>query len=210
MFKLDFVAVTPLMENTYIYHDGKEAVLFDPGGDFHKIDAFLEKNNLTVHSILNTHGHFDHIGAVGEVQKKYGCKFYIHKNDEPLIGDAKAISKMYGWKYDIEPKVDGYLNDGDKIDFNGKDITVIHTPGHTMGCVSFLIGENDDKILISGDTLFHESIGRTDLEQSDHPSIIKSIKEKLYTLDEDVTVYPGHGQKSSIGHEKVHNPFVKG
>jgi len=207
MLKLDKVVVTPLMENCYILHNNSEAIIFDPGGDFDKIDAFLKEKELKIHSILNTHAHFDHIGAVGEIQNSYKTKFYLHENDLELLLSSPSTAALYGWRFVTEPTLDGYLEDNQIIEFAGSTIKVIHTPGHTMGCVSFLI--EPENILITGDTIFHESIGRTDLEQSDHPSIIRSIKERIYTLNEDITIYPGHGLSTSIKHEKRYNPFVQ-
>ena len=201
------VTVTPLLENCYILHNGSDAVVFDPGGDYHKIKSFLTNNNLNVKYILATHGHFDHTGAIAEIKEDYNAKFYIHKDDMVLIDKGATHSAIYGVGVYKKPIPDVFLNDGDIIEELGVKIKVIHTPGHTAGGVSFLIEELN--ILISGDTLFYESIGRTDFETRNHSDIINSIRNKLYKLNDDINVLPGHGNSTTIGYEKINNPFVK-
>ncbi len=202
------ITVTPMCENCYVLHGGKEAVVFDPGGDYPVIKKFLDENALSVKYILATHGHFDHTGAAAEMKAGCGARFMIHGADERLLDEGAAHSAMYGMGPYIRPGADRLLSDGDVIEFLGLGIKVIHTPGHTAGGVSFYIEPLG--ALISGDTLFFESVGRTDFETGDPEALIASIKEKLYILPDDTRVFPGHGVSTSIGHEKTSNPFVRG
>ena len=199
---LKSVAVGAYQENTYFLIDEitKEAVIFDPGAEAELIFNIIERLNIKPKMILLTHGHFDHVGAVREVKNKYEIPFYISKEDEDM---RKVDTRLFG---DI-PEVDGYLKDGDKLTFgNGKEIKVITTPGHTPGGICFLC----ENILITGDTLFNGSIGRTDFTGGNFNTLISSIKNKLLHLGDNIKVYPGHGVESTIGYEKRHNPYILG
>ena len=199
---LKSVAVGAYQENTYFLIDEitKEAVIFDPGAQAELIFNIIERLNIKPKMILLTHGHFDHVGAVKEIKNKYEIPFYISKEDEDM---RKIDDSLFG---EI-PKVDGYLEDGDKLIFgNGKEIKVITTPGHTPGGICFLC----EDILITGDTLFNGSIGRTDFTGGDFNTLISSIKNKLLGLGDNTKVYPGHGAESTIGYEKRHNPYILG
>ncbi|MGL4453390.1 MAG: MBL fold metallo-hydrolase [Sarcina sp.] len=199
---LKSVPVGAYQENTYFLIDEttNEAVIFDPGAEEELIFAIIERLNIKPKMILLTHGHFDHVGAVKEVKNKYNIPLYINKADEEM---RKVDSQLFG---EI-PKVDGYLNDGDKFTFgNGKEIKVITTPGHTPGGVCFLC----EDILITGDTLFNGSIGRTDFTGGDFNTLLSSIKSKLLHLGDNINVYSGHGAGTTIGNEKRHNPYILG
>ena len=206
-FNIKRITVTPLHENCYVLYNGKDAIVFDPGGDYQVIKNYLEESSLSVNYILATHGHFDHTGAVADMKADYNAKFMIHGADEWLLKEGAAHSAIYGIDSYTTPIVDNLLTDGEIIDFLGGEIKAIHTPGHTAGCVSFYIESLG--ILISGDILFFESIGRTDFETGDSNAIITSIKEKLYILPDETKVLPGHGISTTIGHEKDYNPFIK-
>lgn len=205
--ELAVIPVTPLFENCYILYNEKEAIVFDAGGDYHKIKNFLQQKGLNVKYVFATHGHFDHTGAISEIQNDYNAKFYINEEDMVLIEKGSLHASHYGTGEYKKPTPDGFLHDNDIFEFSDITIKVITTPGHTAGGVSFYIKELN--ILISGDTLFFESIGRTDFETSNHSDIIDSIKNKLYKLDDSVTVLPGHGESTTIEHEKNNNPFVR-
>lgn len=186
--------------NCYIVMDeeNKEAVVLDPGGDGPRLEKIIDEMGAKVKYILLTHGHVDHVGGVEYLADKYKVPFYINKIDEELMERDNSV-------YGSIRKADGYLQDGDILNFGNKTIKVIHTPGHTKGGVCFLIDDN----CFTGDTLFQGSIGRTDFIGGDFKEIISSIKTKLLTLGDDVQVYPGHGSSSTIAFEKERNPFLE-
>lgn len=206
--KIERLTVTPLYENCYIIHNGDEAVVVDPGGDYNVIKKFIIDNNLSVKYILATHGHFDHTGAVAAMKADFSSDFMIHESDVEILKKGSHHSAMFGLGGYTMPNADVFLNDGDVIKFSDIEISVIHTPGHTAGGVSFYMEALS--VLISGDTLFYESVGRTDFETSNSKALVRSVKERLYTLPDDTVVLPGHGEHTSIGHEKLHNPFIRG
>lgn len=186
--------------NCYILMDEetKEAAVMDPGGDADDLSKVIKEMGAKVKYILLTHGHVDHVGAVTELKDEFKAPVYINEEDYKMISNREYI---YG---DIIGKVDGYINEGDSFKLGSSEIKVLQTPGHTPGGVCFLV----DNMVITGDTLFAGSIGRTDLGGGDYEAIIRSIKEKLMILPDDTIVLPGHGGQSTIGRERVHNPFL--
>lgn len=179
----------------------KDAVLIDCSAENKDIEDALKKYNADLKYILLTHGHFDHVLGVNIFKNKFNCKVLIHKNDKILLDTMKEFAARFGLP-DVEiQKVDGFIDEGDIIEFGNNKIEVIHTPGHTQGCVCYLI---EDK-LFSGDTLFYEAIGRTDLQGGSFNDIKSSIEKKLFKLDDKTQIYPGHGWESTIGHEKINN-----
>ncbi len=195
-----------LSANTYVLVDEntREAAIIDCGGEFEIIKDELSKHNAKLKYILNTHGHFDHVLGENDAQKQTGLPVYIHKDDEYLLKNlAKQIS-LYGFGGGEPPEKIITFDEDTVFTLGKQNLEVIHTPGHTKGSVCFLTGKN----LISGDTLFYGSIGRTDLEGGSFAQIQNSIVNKLFKLDDDVTVYPGHDAKTTIGYEKKYNmPF---
>jgi glyoxylase-like metal-dependent hydrolase (beta-lactamase superfamily II) len=193
------IVIGAIQENCYVVFDekSKDAVILDPGGNGPIIEKVIEDLGAKVKSILLTHGHFDHVGAVEYLADKYKVPFYISKEDEEWI---ERDSTVFG----PLRKADGYLKDGDTLSFANKDIKVIATPGHTQGGVCLLI---EDK-LFTGDTLFQGSVGRSDFPGGSFEALIKGIKNKLIPLGDDVEVYPGHGSTSTIRYEKERNPFL--
>ncbi len=179
------------------------AALIDAGGNFQKTDTIIKENKAELKFIFHTHGHFDHIQGDAEIQKAYEVKTFIHKKDEFLVKSLKQQLMIFGMKTADIPRIDGYLEDGQILKVGNIKLKVIHTPGHTEGGVCFLT----DKILFSGDTLFSNSVGRTDLPGGSYNKLGDSIKNRLFTLDGDITVYPGHGTSTTIGYEKENNPF---
>lgn len=204
--KLESIVVGPLGVNCYIVSKDGKAVVVDPGGHFDSIVRHLEKENLEPVAIVNTHGHFDHIGAVAQMVAKYNIPFMLHKKDEFLCSHGAETSSMFGFEEMKNPVVTEYIEDGQTLEFNGIEINVIHTPGHSPGGVSLYFKEL--KSVMTGDTIFLESIGRSDFPYADTEQLLNSIRQGLFTLDEDTKVYPGHGPSSSIGHEKSYNPFL--
>lgn len=188
-----------IQENCYIVIDEstKKAFIVDPGDEGSKIADVIDSLGIKLEYILLTHGHFDHVGAVEYIADKYNVPFYISEVDEKW---SEKVPSLFGKLR----KADGYLKDGDSIAFGDNNIKVIETPGHTEGGLCFLI----DDILLTGDTLFRTSIGRTDFPGGNFKDIIASIKNKLLGLGDDITVYPGHGPSSTIAFEKERNPYL--
>jgi hydroxyacylglutathione hydrolase len=186
-----------------ICEETKQAIFIDAGGNFEKTMKLLKENNAELKYILHTHGHFDHIGGDDDLQKATDAKIFIHKEDEFMVKALKQQLLMHGMKPAEPPKIDGFLEDNQKIQLGSIKIKVIHTPGHSPGGVCFLIAKH----LFSGDTLFADSVGRTDLPCGSYQTLKESIISRLFVLDEDITIYPGHGEFSSIGHEKINNPY---
>ncbi len=201
------IVVGPLEVNCYILgcEDSKDAAIIDPGDDADEIIGTIENEGLKPKLIINTHAHFDHIGAVKAIQDYYKIDFYLHKEDLFLVDNSSEHATSFGLKPIPKPEVNKYVNDDDKISLGNKNITVIHTPGHSPGGVCYYIDNN----VFVGDTLFASSIGRTDLPGGSYETLINSIKEKLFPLGDNTIVYPGHGQSTTIENEKEHNPFLK-
>ncbi len=194
----------PLQTNCYVVSHESEALIVDPGGDPSPVIGFLDKNELKAKAILLTHGHGDHIGGVKPLVKRYDCPLHVGEGDVEMITNAALnLSAHTGGETTLD--ADGTFSHGDSFPFAGMTVEVIGTPGHTKGGLSYRFGD----VLFSGDTLFLESIGRTDLHGGDQAEIVRSIKQNLYRLPDETKVYPGHGPATTIGHEKKHNPYVR-
>lgn len=190
----------PIQANCYILMDEetKEIVIMDPGGEADMLSKEIDSLNGKVKFIILTHGHFDHVGGVKDLYNKYNVPIYISAIDEQyIVEDSTGI-------FGKLPNKPSNIKDGDTLSFGSNTIKVLETPGHTKGGLSFVI---DDKVF-TGDTLFRGSIGRTDFLGGDFNEIVKSIKEKLLPLEDDTTVYPGHGPASTIAFEKRNNPYL--
>jgi len=200
------LVVGQLGVNCFILADGdtKEGIVVDPGDEAVAILALVKAKGITVKYILNTHGHFDHVGGNRQMVEATGATLMIHRDDEPYLSKASRSATMYGLKADDSPTPAAYLTDGQTINFGSCELRVLHTPGHSPGgCCFYLAAEGK---LISGDTLFADSIGRTDLPGGSTEQLVGSIRSKLLVLPAETRVYPGHGPDTTIGHEKSHNP----
>lgn len=199
--------VGPIMANCFIVgcETTKEAVVIDPGDDADRILMELAKSELKVKYLINTHGHFDHVGANKRMKDATGAEIAIHPEDEEMLGELSRSAMMFGLSAENSPPADLVLNGGDEISFGEISFKVIHTPGHSKGGICLYTKGH----VFAGDTLFAGSIGRTDLPGGDYETLISSIKEKLLVLDDDTVVYTGHGPETTIGREKQINPFLR-
>jgi len=210
MLQIQSFVFNAFQENTYVlYDETKECVIIDPGcyekNEEQELVQFIEQNDLKVKILLNTHCHVDHVLGNFFIQEKYKVKLYINPKDEPVLKAVKAYAPTYGLQQYQESSPDAYLEEGEIVSFGEQKLSVLFVPGHSPGHIAFYNAEN--KIVIGGDVLFQNSIGRTDLPGGNFETLINSIHKKLFTLPDDVTVYPGHGPKTTIGFEKKTNPF---
>lgn len=193
--------------NSYIVYDENslDCVLVDCGGDVDVVIRFIKDKKLTLQAVLLTHGHADHIAGIPELKNRMNCAVYVHEDDSELLMDAhKNFSASMAMGI-IEFSEDHVFQDNDILDFGALSFRVVHTPGHTRGSVCFDVGVG----LLSGDTLFKASIGRTDLYGGSESAILNSIKTRLWNYPDEMEVFPGHGPKTTIGYEKKFNYFVK-
>jgi len=200
------LTVGPIMANCYILGCEKTgaAIVVDPGDDVDKILLILAEAKLKVKYIINTHGHFDHVGGNMKLKETTGADILIHADDAPMLNHLQEAAASFGLSSDNSPAPDRLLKDGDSISCGSIMLEVLHTPGHSPGGIS-LFTQN---AVFVGDTLFAGSIGRTDLPGGNFDILKSSIHNKLFVLPDDVTVYPGHMGTTTIGREKRYNPFV--
>jgi len=205
--QVEMLIVGPLASNCYIIWDDKNrtAAIIDPGEDAKDIIKKVDELDIEINYILATHGHFDHVGAVAQLKREIDVEFLAHKGDFFFIEDGKNAARRWGFIIDQPPKPDRFIEDGDIIKIGEHELKVLHTPGHSPGGVSFL----HNKMVFCGDTLFQGSIGRTDFRMGSFEELKQSIKSRLYTLPDSTIVYTGHGPSTTIGTEKMFNPFVR-
>lgn len=202
----------PFSENTYLVIDqaSKTCAIIDPGCMEQTEEEELAQKiaGLGVKPIicLNTHCHIDHVLGNWFVFSRFGLKPYFHANEQTVLDAAGQVSAMYGVPYRKSPDTAGYLEPGQEITIGQTRLDMLFTPGHSPGSISFYCEASS--LVIGGDVLFRESIGRTDLPGGHHETLIDSIRKKLLVLDDHVVVFPGHGPETTIGHEKLHNPFL--
>jgi len=206
MMILKNLVVGPLAANCYIVGSeaSKEGMIIDPGDEAEVILRNVKDLGLEIKSIVLTHGHIDHIGALKEVKEATGAEVAI-QTDEGKSLQGQSLSTMLGLSYPTPLPPDRLLKDGDSIDIGDLHFLVLHTPGHSPGCIC-LLGQG---VVFSGDTLFNYGIGRADLPGSNYSQLMNSIHTKLMTLPDNTTVYPGHGPDTTIGTERSGNPFLQ-
>jgi hydroxyacylglutathione hydrolase len=201
--------VGPLQANCFIVgcEETRKAAMVDPGGDAERLLAVLEKENLQLSVIVNTHGHFDHVGGNKAVKAATGADLMIHSADAPMLALATQSAAAWGMHTEASPPPDRLLEDGDHIEFGNLQFKVIHTPGHSPGGICLHV--EAAQALFVGDTLFAGSIGRSDLPGGDYDTLIRSIQTRLFVLPDETAVYNGHMELTTIGQEKRYNPFCK-
>lgn len=204
---LESLPTGPLQVNCYIVACGasRQAAVIDPGGDVAQILALLKRHDLKVSMVINTHGHFDHVGGNRQLLTATGAELLLHRADSQLLASAAAHAAAYGLGAEASPAPQRLLEGGERLQLGELLIDILHTPGHTPGGICLLI---DDQVIV-GDTLFAGSVGRTDLPGGDHQTLIESIRDKLLVLPDATIAHPGHGPATSIGREKRTNPFLR-
>ncbi len=198
-------------ENTYlVYDDTKEAIIFDPGcsneAEQAELINFLESNDLKLVRLINTHCHLDHVFGNKFIADTFNLPLEIHKGEIPVLEWSSKSAAKYGIPMEPSPAASKFIEEGDIIKFGDTQLEALLTPGHSPASLSFFCKEH--RFVIAGDVLFHGSIGRTDLPGGSFDTLINSIKTKLLPLGDDVRVYPGHMQATTIGFEREHNPFL--
>ncbi|MCA5005898.1 MBL fold metallo-hydrolase [Sphingobacterium bovistauri] len=213
MLTIETLTFNPYQENTYLLIDGeKNCIVIDPGMHNSQEQSYfkdyIEKNNLNPTILLNTHCHIDHVLGNHFLFENWELKPNFHEDEVPVLVSVENYAPQMGFRYETSPIPNTFLQDNEIIEFGGHQIQSILAPGHSPGHLCYYIA--DLHILIGGDVLFRNSIGRTDLPGGDHQTLLNSIKSRIYVLPDDVEVFPGHGPSTSIGFEKQTNPFVRG
>lgn len=211
MLTVKIFTFNPVSENTYIlYNEAKEAIIIDPGSYFEEekeqVKNFIESNNLRLVQLLNTHCHLDHVFGNKWIYETYGLELFLHPNEEQVLSFAPQSAKTWGMPFENYQGPLHFLQNNDTIKFGDNELKVLLAPGHSPGSICFY--SKEQKFVIGGDVLFKESIGRTDLPGGNYNALLQSIKQQLFVLPDDVKVYPGHGDVTTIGHEKKYNPFL--
>ncbi|MBL4715455.1 MAG: MBL fold metallo-hydrolase [Bacteroidia bacterium] len=211
MINIQSFTFNPFQENTYVLSDKtKKCIIIDPGCyesyERDMLVKYIETDDLTPVKLLNTHCHIDHIFGNQFIAKKYDLKLEMHELDLPVLHAADQAGMIWGVNCDKSPEPEVFLTENDTIEFGDSELEIMLTPGHSPGSIVFY--NKIEKFAVAGDVLFLQSIGRTDLPGGDHDTLISSIKNKLFLLDDDLTVYPGHGPETAIGFEKLNNPFL--
>ena len=212
MIKVKSFTFNAFQENSFVLYDeeSKECFIIDPGcsnsAEDQALLSFISENDLIPTRLLNTHCHIDHVLGNQLIADRFGLVLEGHKKEIPVLASCEQVGRMYGIPYKGSPELSVFHEDGDSFTLNNQEIRVLLTPGHSPGSICFYVG--DQGLVIGGDVLFQGSIGRTDLPGGNYETLINSIKTKLLPLPDETVVYPGHGPATTIGVEKVSNPFL--
>lgn len=211
MLEIKSFTFNAFQENTYvIFEEGKDGIVVDPGCydllETDEIDRFIAEKNIQVTLLVNTHCHVDHVLGNHHIATKYKVPLVIHQADEATLRSVKAYAPAYGFHFYTELLPSQFMAENDELELNGEKLKVLFVPGHAPGHVALFYEKG--KFVVAGDTLFRQSIGRTDLPGGDYDTLIESIKTKLLTLKDGTTVYCGHGPSTTVGFEKLHNSFL--
>ncbi|HPF89931.1 MAG TPA: MBL fold metallo-hydrolase [Flavobacteriales bacterium] len=201
----------PFQENTYVLHDGHEAIVVDPGcwnrQEQRELEEYLEQNALTPVRLVLTHAHIDHVLGCAWIHDRYGLLPELHHADLPVFAAGERTAQMYGLPYDPAPEPKDFIAEASTIRLGKEELKVLFVPGHAPGHIALYHAAGP--FVLSGDVLFQNSIGRTDLPGGDTETLLRSIREQLFPLGDEVVVYSGHGSETTIGREKRHNPFLR-
>jgi hydroxyacylglutathione hydrolase len=207
---LEMLTVGPFQENCYIIGDegsGAGAVI-DPGDEAARIAMAVEQTSLEIGSIIVTHAHIDHVGAVAALVDEYACPVLMHAEAEPMLNQLPTQAMMMGLRFGKVPTVDLYIDDEEVLEVGDLRLRSLYTPGHAPGHLAFYV--EDEGLVLSGDALFAGSVGRVDLPGGSMEVLMRSIEERLLTLPDETMVYSGHGPRTTVGNERVSNPFLQG
>ena len=207
---LEMLTVGPFQENCYIIGDEESGVgaLIDPGDEAPRIAMAVEQTDLEIGSIIVTHAHIDHVGAVAALVDEYACPVLMHAEAEPMLRQLPTQAMMMGLRFGKVPTVDRNIEDEEVLEVGDLGLRSLYTPGHAPGHLAFHV--EDRGLVLSGDSLFAGSVGRVDLPGGSMEVLMRSIEERLLTLPYDTDVYPGHGPRTTIGNERASNPFLQG
>lgn len=208
------LAVGPLQANCYLFAApvSRETAIIDPGGDGDRIVALIEREGMVPRCIINTHAHPDHTAANAALKERYGIPLWIHEADAPMLSQAGLLRALTGFFFDDSPPPDRLLRDGDPLTIGAVELMVLHTPGHTPGSICLLYAGTGEvaPVLFTGDTLFADSVGRTDLPGGSYDTLMESLKTKISPLPDPTRLFPGHGPETTVGRERRYNPFFSG
>ena len=204
--KYKIIVVGALETNCYLVYceETRACAVVDPGAEHERIFPVIFEEGLTPIVLINTHGHIDHIGANKDIKEHFGVPLYIHAGDSQMLGKVQQLELSLFLGAQDSPPADHLMTDGEEVRIGNGSLRVLHTPGHSPGSVSLL----GDGFLLSGDTLFMEGVGRTDLPGGSQKQLEQSIREKIMTLPDEIVVLPGHGPHTTVGQERANNPFL--
>jgi hydroxyacylglutathione hydrolase len=207
---LEMLTVGPFQENCYVIGDQESRVgaIIDPGDEPARIAVAVEETGLDIGSIIVTHTHIDHVGAVAALTDEYACPVLMHAEAEPMLKQLPTQAIMMGIRFGKVPEVDLYVEDEDIVEVGDLRLRSLYTPGHAPGHLAFYL--EDEGLVLSGDALFAGSVGRVDLPGGSMEVLMQSIEERLLTLPDETVVYPGHGPRTTVGNERTSNPFLQG